>query len=619
MNIFANIKLSDNVIEEETFKIDENLLKIYQKQKRNSLDNEKLYEKLKNFPYFQNILQNNQYGDLMCRSFIEKMRIKVLKYGDIIYRVHQSVSSIIFLLEGKIVVYKPPKKYKAKKNNSPNKRLRFIEKMKLAFQNFLSAQINRVPDYFIEKGKLYGINLLNDNKHKVLVESISNCVIGELYKSDYILIFEKTELLEKNDILNFLSNLKVFNDINKKLFRNLFKYIHKKKCKKEEIICERNKKFNKIFFIRRGSFEIFINNHIKIQNNYNLENFENKNKSSTNFLMTEQQKYTNADIFGNAKIKYEINNYYDDIIKYHLLEYGRGEIIGDLEYKYNFPYYLFNIKCVVENSLILSINLLDFLNRDLYLFRLSFTQETERKLNYFKNRINEIKNVNKFRIDAQNKYKNIILNKIEKNKGEAIKLLESKEFNKQKYKRKKNLSLEINIDKIKKNINENKMKKKNCYYNFTKNYASIFLKNLSDNDINSADVEIKNFLPNIKKKRMSSAITKNLFKKDFKLKSRNFSNDNYDIKSFISLNKTNNTSAKDNRVVLITTYNESFKKKINNFKNIKINEQRISLLKEHRKNNFPHTCEINKDFFINNNMTLLRKDLNNIFMIFSKK
>ena len=616
MNIFANIKLSDNVIEEEYFKINENLLKIYQKGKRNSIDNEKIYEEVKNFSFFQNILRNNEYGDLICRSFIEKMRIKVLKYGDIIYRVHQSVSSIFLVLEGKVIIYKPPKKYKSKKNNTPNKRLRFIEKMKLAFQNFLSAQINRVPDYFIEKGKLYGINLLNDNKHKVLVESISNCVIGELYKSDYILIFEKTELLEKNDILNFLSNLKVFSDINKKFFKNLFKYIKKKKCKKEEIICERNKKFNKIFFIRRGSFEIFLNNHIKIKNNYNLENFENKNKSSTNFLMTEQQKYTNADIFGNAKLKYEINNYYDDIINYHLLEYGRGEIIGDLEYKYNFPHYLFNIKCVVENSLILSINLLDFLNRDLYLFRLSFTQETERKIKYFKDRINEIKNVNKYRIDVQNKYKNIILNKIDKNKGEAIKLMESKEFNKQKFKRKKNLSLEINIEKIQKNLNENKMKQKYHYYNFTNNYASVFLKNLSDNNISNKKIDIEKFLPNIKKKRISSALTKNIFKKDLKIKTRNFSNDNYDIKSLINFNKTNE---KNNKVVLITTYNDSIKKKVKNYDKIKINDQRVSLLKEHRKKNFSQTCEINKDFFINNNVTHLRKDLNNIFMNFSKK
>ena len=619
MNIFANIKISDNVIEEEYFKINENLLKIYQKEKRNSIDNEKLYEELKNFSFFQKLLQNNEYGDLMCRSFIEKMKIKVLKYGDIIYRVHQSISSIFLVLEGKAIIYKPPKKYKAKKNNSQNRRLRFIEKMKLAFQNFLSAQINRVPDYFIGKGKLYGINLLNDVKHKVLVESISNCVIGELYKSDYLLIFEKTELLEKNDILNFLSNLKVFNDINKKFFKNFYKYIHKKKCKKEEIVCERNKKFNKIFFIRRGSFEIFLNNHIKIKNNYNLENFENKNKSSTNFLMTEQQKYTNADIFGNAKIKYEINNYYDDIVNYHLLEYGRGEIIGDLEYKYNFSYYLFSIKCAVENSLIISINLNDFLNRDLYLFRLSFTQETERKLKYFKDRINEIKNVNKFRIDVQNKYKNIILNKIDKNKGEAIKLLESKEFNKQKFKRKKNLSLDINIEKIQKNINENKMKQKTHYYNFTNNYGSLFLKNLSDNNIYNKNIEIKKFLPNIKKKRMSSALTKNFFKKGSKIKSRNFSNDNYDIKNFISFNKTNNINEKNNKVVLITTYNDSIKNKIKNYEKIKINDQRVSLLKEHRKKNFSQTCEINKDFFINNNMTHLRKDLNNIFMNFSKK
>ena len=44
------------------------------------------------------------------------MEIKILEPGEPIYRVKEQISSMFIVLEGKVVVYKPPKQYKLKQN-----------------------------------------------------------------------------------------------------------------------------------------------------------------------------------------------------------------------------------------------------------------------------------------------------------------------------------------------------------------------------------------------------------------------------------------------------------------------------------------------------------------------
>ena len=53
--------------------------------------------------------------------------------------------------------------------------------------------------------------------------------------------------------------------------------------------------------------------------------------------------------------KFEIKDFYKDIYDYKILNCGRREIIGNIEYVYQKKKYLFDIKCEVDNSFVLEI------------------------------------------------------------------------------------------------------------------------------------------------------------------------------------------------------------------------------------------------------------------------
>ncbi len=116
MDIFKKLNVQSDFVEEKvTF--NPLLEKIYAKSKnfRSKKDQETLYKELKNLKYFTHLITNYKYGDLMYRSIIERMNIRQYRAGEAIYKARYNINSIIFILEGKIIVYKPYKKYEQKK------------------------------------------------------------------------------------------------------------------------------------------------------------------------------------------------------------------------------------------------------------------------------------------------------------------------------------------------------------------------------------------------------------------------------------------------------------------------------------------------------------------------
>ena len=154
MDIFSNLIIKSKFIEEK-IKINPILEKIYLKsQNRTYKDLNILYDNLKNLKFFQKILSNKKYGELMYRTIIKRMEIKTFEAGEAIYRVKEPISSLFIILEGKIVVYKPPKKYLLRGNKKKGtKRLKFIEKIVWSFKNSISAHVNKEPDYYLLKRK----------------------------------------------------------------------------------------------------------------------------------------------------------------------------------------------------------------------------------------------------------------------------------------------------------------------------------------------------------------------------------------------------------------------------------------------------------------------------------
>ena len=553
MNIFKNLRLElSKKFDLEKITLNSSLKRIYKLQKRNKKDNEILYNELQNLPCFQKILKNNENGEL-------RMEIKIIKGGEPLYRHRENITNMSFILEGRIVVYKKPKEYKIKKNKK--NKFRFIDKIINALENSLSSHINKIPDYFVNKGESYGFYDMKKQKREVLTESASNfCIVGELSLNDYLVIFEKTEFLLKQDILDFLSGLKIFENVDFDFFDNIYNKITKKKYKKNEFVCKKNDQSDNLIIIKKGDFKLYFYSKIKFFNFYDLSSFNKGEVISS----------------GNTKknLNYQINNNYDENIEYHLINMGKGEVFGDIEFTYQIPNYFFNLQCDMDNSetLEIPINELFFFSSEELKQQIRFV--TNEKIQLYINRIEEIKNVNLKMQNKQNQYKNLILLKIKKSKGKLS-------------------------DKEKKNsLNQSNNKKLRIQY--TRKNISI------SPDKNNKKSESSNPSTNVS--------TKNLKKISQYPQLIEFHK--------ISNNERSFNKIKPNLMPKIQRIN-SCKNVMEHglFKNKLIKNKKFlrSVIFEKNKTNFPNCFEINKHFVLNNNTSILSKSLKSIFMNNSDK
>ena len=261
MNVFQNLMIS-RPYKEEKITINEKLLEIYKKRasQRTNTENEILYNIFEELPFFLNLLDSNSNGDLMLKTIVQRIEFRVLKLGDYVYKYKDLISSMCFVIEGKFIVYKPPKKYAFRKSGiyNPN-RLKFIDKIVYAFKNYLSAQINKTPDYYVNKGNQYGMQDIKKQKREVLSEVTTNiCVIGEISLNEYSLIFEKTEILEKTDVLGLLSSLKIFEKMNNDFLLLFYDKIKKKDIRKKILFVKEEKNLKIFLLLEMVVFNYFL-------------------------------------------------------------------------------------------------------------------------------------------------------------------------------------------------------------------------------------------------------------------------------------------------------------------------------------------------------------------------
>ena len=563
MNIFKNLhlELSKKFDLEKITLNNASLKRIYKLQKRSKKDNQILYNELQNLPCFQKILKNNENGELMYSNIIKRMEIKIIKGGEPLYRHKENITNMSFILEGRIVVYKKPKEYKIKKNKNQKNKFRFIDKIVNAFENSLSSHIFKNPDYFVNKGESYGFYDMKKQKREVLTEAASNfCIVGELSLNDYLVIFEKTEFLLKQDILDFLSGLKIFENVDFDFFDNIYNKITKKKYKKNEFVCKKNDQSDNLIIIKKGDFKLYFYSKIKFFNFYDLSSFNKGEVISS----------------GNTKknLNYQINNNYDENIEYHLINMGKGEVFGDIEFTYQIPNYFFNLQCDMDNSetLEIPINELFFFSSEELKQQIRFV--TNEKIQLYINRIEEIKNVNLKMQNKQNQFKNLILLKIKKSKA---KILDREK--KSSLSQSNNKKLRIQYTRKNISISPDKNNKKSEYSNPSTNVSTKNIKKISQypqfiefhkisNNERSYNKRISKIMPKIQ--RINSC--KNIMEHGL------------------------------------------FKNKL-----VKNKKFLRSVIFEQNKINFPNCFEINKHFVLNNNTSILSKSLKNIFMNNSDK
>ena len=133
---------------------------------------------------------------------------------------------------------------------------------------------------------------------------------------------------------------------------------------------------------------------------------------------------------------FELKNYYYKNEKYKIVTYGEGEIIGDIETFLGSIYFLTDIFCNTDSSLVYEISLTDFNLYSNKTMKESLNREGKQKLDYFRERIRSIKTINSKKLNNANKFKEIISNKLEEEKGQIFNKIENRKNDKLKYEKK---------------------------------------------------------------------------------------------------------------------------------------------------------------------------------------
>ena len=611
MDIIKNI-FNINKNKYKDIDISEELISIYKKQKnyRTSKDNKKLIEENANLECFQKILNSNE-GELKYESIIKNIDFAIYDKGKIIYSPRDLITNMFYIFYGNVnvdknkIIMSPSTKINKKinldsiketkdiygeeninkgkdnnKNNKSNdiKKLGFFKKLfealtKKKFEEEkniyeVDDSMDEISNMILSKGEEYGEGQINLTKRKDLVKTKTTCIIGFLSKHDYKMIFEKTDILKKNDMFNFLKNVKILKGVNNEVvFNNLYKSIKEKQIYRGESLIKYGEDFNNFYIIRKGFFQVNLNVRQKINNIFNDLNYFGT------FSFKEKSQ----------NIKYELRNYYLNDETYKIVTYGEGEIVGDIELYLGSDVYLKDIFCNSDSSLIYEIDTKNLKLNSYKTMRGLMIKEGKKKMQYFKKRIYDIKVINSKKLNSKNKFKEIILNKLEEEKGEIFYKMENDNINLKRYekkRRKKLISTKINNNNNIKNIIKNKIYNKDKEGNNKKFLSFNDEDKLTKDKFKGYDSEkikdlIKNNYPN-------------KFKSESKEKNYVFSTSVSSKKYKLKINKNNN---KKNKIVyfrnnFIENRRPNSNMKNNNFysKLTKTNEKTISILFNSSKN-----------------------------------
>ena len=597
---------------------------------RTHRENEYLYYHFLHFPYFEHVIQsNNNLGDLMYRAIINCINFKTFQPGTPIFKVNDPIISMFILIEGEVNVYKKPKVYKKLKKPTTRKS---INSFKLGIQNLLSATLEKQIDKTLKTGDTYGQSqFIFGKKHLCLVEAKTKCTIGEIARYDYMIIFQKTNFLERITAFNFLIQINAFKNIdNHRIIEVLYNKMHKMKCSKGEYIIKQGECFDRFCFVKRGRFKI-----LKSYNTLMKTSVINTYLNDVDEIM--EERFTTRRLF-------ELKDEYVDKWRMELLIYEKGEIIGDVEYLYNQSKYLFSIQCDEDSSEIFELPISEFNKIANAEFKKVFHDNISFKLNQIKMRIKNTKDNPMLKVHHKNKYNELFINKINKIEN---KLSFNSNSNNNDDNKKCNQTTLPGSTKTK---GRNKIDLYELVYENNNNKRNMKLTTYNSKTMNK--IECKPFVlvnqppPVIKSYNNEETIQTNCInEKDFmskRLKHKgvlisNGNNTSENKRKFISilqycphLGEVNQPKTASMLKLPSSNRNTNKVYKLQAITNNNNNDQQIKeelttldktkggsrLLYENNKSNYSCCVEVNKQFFINNNTSILKKQntLNELFM-----
>ena len=607
MNLIKHIITNKAKAKCKELGLSEELISIYLKPKqyRSSQDNLYLIQNFEYLECFQKILKNYKEGELMYETIIKKLDFAIFDPGRTIYSYNDMILNMFYVFYGSVKIDKNKinpysltrrqKDFRAKTRRIRRrqltvvnikkdfKQLGFVIKLMNAMKKSLirkESDINDADlnenDILLSKGDEYGFDEINSSRRKHTVEAKSTCILGFLSKEDWIYVFEKTDIIKKNDVMKFLEGLQIFrNRNNDKIINNIYNSINERKINIGETLINFGEELKNYYIIRKGYFQVEIKMKEKIKNAFNdIDSFGNYNA---------KEKTEN--------IKYEAKNFYTKEENFKIITYGKGEFLGDIEYYLSSKRYLSKIICKSNSAVIYEISHEDLIKYMTPNLNETLIKEGSQKLEYFKKRIHDMKKMVSNKVNNRNKYKQIILNKLEEEKGAIFKEMENKNngfflYEQKQRKRLKTASFSENIKNIYSNNNDLNNNKYSTYFFAMKQYN-----NKNENNYKSKDKKNKFIFPtSVNKNKTNIRLFQNLegfFKSNSPNKNKDFSPTK--IMSTINSSLTHNTKdkiyPKINGDKTIYYFNTIGNKHIN-MKNIEIKNKIYSSKVNNRNINF---------------------------------
>lgn len=243
----------------------------------------------------------------------------------------------------------------------------------------------RELDYVETFGKMIGQDCLIQNlSYRTYgAETLTKSILGFLTSSDYHILFDKINSINRSNIISFLYNINYFNNKNNfvhKLYRGIKTILYSK----GNYIYKQNEPFRSMFIIKKGNVNINLATITKVETDINSDLILGENNKKINHIkdLNEIDRFTSERFF-------ELRGEYYEKKVYTIVNYGVGEILGNLEYFGKIKNYLCSAQC---------LNNVELYEIDIHLYKriespdnIEFlNKKTKKQLEFFKKRIREI-------------------------------------------------------------------------------------------------------------------------------------------------------------------------------------------------------------------------------------
>ena len=309
-----------------------------------------LLKYMENFYYFSKriVSSKNNIIENLISKILEQIEFIIYRKDSNIWNIGDTIENIYIIFIGEVNIYKVPEK-KDKK---------------------LYMELDTV----LGKGYLLGVEYLrynNEDKRTYLAKAKSKCILGKINLKEFLKIYKPIISEENILISNFLRDINIFSsDFNGKFQKALtLKYY-----KKDDYIFKQGDLFDSFYLVYHGDIRLYTNMKKIVKSKFDYDILKGNNN---------KERFTTSRLF-------EIKGSYNELIRYDLLDAGRGDFIGGIEYMYNYCQYGYNAKCLNDVSILkIDCNLFNtiLINKE----KKNFKEKIDKQKEFIKKRMKEIK------------------------------------------------------------------------------------------------------------------------------------------------------------------------------------------------------------------------------------